>query len=143
MWAYGRPAPARFWLRMAISEVCAHAWDAASAVGHPDPIGVDIAVEAIDHFGTFLEHRGQPSFLPPWTPPAQPLALVATDAHVSWILRRDGAGVVCEREAPRGGCVKVRAPARSLYLGWFGRHGGSGVRIEGDPKVFQAWRSDH
>jgi uncharacterized protein (TIGR03083 family) len=142
VWAYAHPAPARFWLRMAIGEVGAHAWDATRAVGHPSPLSANVAAEAIDQFITFMLHRGQPSFLPSWRPPSESLSLTATDSGRSWLLEGPDGDVRCTRGRAAEAAVRVEAAAEDLYLAWFGRQA-SNVRVTGDPATFLAWRSDH
>lgn len=108
---------ASFWFRRMAQEAAIHRWDAESAVGSPDPIPTDLALDGIDEFGeVYLIHARRRGI----TGNGETVHLHATDDGLEpgtgeWMFRFDADGVEVTHEHGKGD-MAVRGPAEDLLL---------------------------
>ena len=127
-----------FWLRRQAHEVSIHRWDAQSAVGDPDPIDTELALDGINElFDVILPIRlgGRDDIEVGGT-----IHLHATDSVGEWILHTDD-GVFRVEHGHAKSSVAVRGPADRLLLALWHRIDIDDETIEvfGDASVFERW----
>jgi uncharacterized protein (TIGR03083 family) len=136
-----RPKVAAFWLRREAHEVAVHRWDAQVAVGLPEPIESDLAVDGV---AEVLDS------LLPADPPKEPVGdgviqLVATDAEDGWIIRVRGTAISLLDTAtlvPEEHQLQTQASgtASDLVLALWGRVPFDVLQITGEPALLEALR---
>jgi uncharacterized protein (TIGR03083 family) len=138
-WTLDGTGVASFWARRHASETAVHRWDgqtAAAAVGGPapDPIEVDLAVDAIDEsfmmMGLMLT-RGAEG-------PSGSCHLHRTDGPGEWMLRIDDGRLAVTHEHGKGDCA-VRGSASDLLLYLWTRKPAADLEVFGDAELAQAW----
>lgn len=134
VWGFGKDPTVGFWVTRMALETSTHRWDAQRAVGAPEPLLSDLAVQGIDEYG-WLHRPPRPE---DWPHPGDFLALHATDAEAEWVLTDAG-----DRFRMRRGSAPARAAASAgaseLYLWLMGRV--DMVRVAGDGDVVARWES--
>jgi uncharacterized protein (TIGR03083 family) len=131
------PRPRRWWWRRQAHETAVHHWDAASALGRPEPLDPDLAVDGIDElFEVFIRRIPVERF----GGDGATLHLHATDTAGEWLVRFDADELRVEREH-RKGDVAARGSASDLLLFLYGRVPATGLEVFGDGTVLQRWRS--
>ncbi len=131
-WGFGpKPRTASFWQRRVPHETTLHAWDAARALGHADPLDPELAADGVDEVVTmFVPRQVRLSRL---EPAEVSVELRATDAPGwgPWLLAPAG-------EVPDAPDAVVSAPAATLLLLLWRREpfdavaGDGGVTVGGD-----------
>jgi len=131
------PSPLKFWLRRQAHETAVHRADADSAVANAPSFDPKFAVDGIDELllGFMSRPRGRLVSDPPVS-----LAVRATDADTDWTIHIGPSGREVTRGVARGDCI-VEAPASDLYLLLWNRRTADGLKVAGDAKVLDLWRS--
>jgi uncharacterized protein (TIGR03083 family) len=141
VWTWGPPPTSAFWARRMTHETAVHRWDAQGAVGDPDPIERELAVDGIDEYlvlapvlrGERLRGSGEL------------LRLACTDADAAWSIRLTPDGIHTERVAPDdatrdAGDALVRGTASDVELLFVGRTPGDSIEITGDEALVTRWQ---
>lgn len=136
-----RPKIASFWARREAHEIAVHRWDGQVAIGLPEPIETDLAVDGVDEV---LD-----SMLPA-DPPKKPVGdgviqLVTTDAEDGWIVRVRGTAISLLDTAtlvPEDHQLRTQATgtASDLMLALWGRVPFDVLDITGEPALLEALR---
>jgi uncharacterized protein (TIGR03083 family) len=93
-WTFSGPQPTRWWLRRQVHENAVHAWDVQSALGRPEPLPTDIAVDGIDEYlEVFLPRLDTAAF----GGAGESRLLRGTEAPPAWRRTFDPATVVVDR----------------------------------------------
>jgi uncharacterized protein (TIGR03083 family) len=131
------PSPLKFWVRRQAHETTIHRVDADSALGRQPAVDPAFAVDGIDELllGFFSRPRGRLVADPPVS-----LAVRAIDAETDWTVRIEPSSREVTRGVARGDCF-VEATASDLYLLLWNRRVADGLKVAGDPKVLDLWRS--
>ncbi len=133
VWSWSAQKDVAFVQRRMTHEAAVHTWDAVGAVGDPEPIDADLAVDGIDEYIDL--------FMPVWV--RQPVdagpysvSLRASDRSTRWWLEvRHG-----ELSTSRGGLVAdaiVSGTASDLLLLLWGRAEPAALDLEGEPTALQ------
>jgi uncharacterized protein (TIGR03083 family) len=136
-----RPKVAAFWPRREAHEIAVHRWDGQVAIGLPEPIETDLAVDGVaEVFDSML----------PADPPKQPVGdgviqLVATDAEDGWIIRVRGTAISLLDTAtlvPEEHQLRTQASgtASDLMLALWGRVPFDVLEITGEASLLEALR---
>lgn len=131
------PTPLKFWARRQAHETTIHRVDAESALGRTPPIDTAAAVDGIDELllGFMSRPRGRLVSDPPVS-----LAVRAIDVDTDWTIHIGPSSREVTRGVARGDCF-VEAPASDLYLLLWNRRTADGLKVAGDAKVLELWRS--
>lgn len=147
VWTWTGSNQPEIWVeRRMTQETAMHRWDAASAVGIPYEIPIDVAADGIDEFLTwFAARRAAPGALTV----DGTVHLHCTDTgdvggvapvHGEWLVNRlDESGIEFTREHAKGDAA-VRGRANDLLL-WLWRRTTGGVEILGDAAVAERFRA--
>lgn len=133
------PSPLAFWARRQAHETTIHRADAQGAIGQPDPVSVDFAVDGVDEL-LLKFFSGRSRRLRNDRPVT--LAVSATDADACWRVHIGPEGQHSERvEATEDGAeCTVRGPAGELYLALWNRRSLTDLQVTGDRAVLDLWR---
>ena len=131
------PSPLKFWARRQAHETAIHRVDAESALGRQPTIDGQFAVDGIDELllGFMSRPRGRLVADPPVS-----LAVRAVDAETDWTIKIEPGSREVTRGVARGDCF-VEAAAGDLYLLLWNRRTADGLKVSGDAKVLELWRS--
>jgi uncharacterized protein (TIGR03083 family) len=131
------PSPLKFWVRRQAHETAIHHVDAESALGRKPAIDTQFAVDGIDELllGFMSRARGRLVSDPPVS-----LAVRAVDADTDWTVKIEPSSREVTRGVARGDCF-VEASASDLYLLLWNRRTADGLKVAGDTKVLDLWRS--
>jgi uncharacterized protein (TIGR03083 family) len=131
------PSPLKFWVRRQAHETAIHHVDAESSQDGSPTIDTRFAVDGIDELllGFMSRPRGRLVADPPVS-----LAVRATDADTDWTIHVDPGSREVTRGVARGDCF-VEASASDLYLLLWNRRTADGLKVAGDAKVLDLWRS--
>lgn len=150
-WCFGGSAPARWWLRRAGSELTVHLTDAArvhdrwsstSPAGSCEAVD-EVTGEIFPRFPAILAGmaamRGDEPVETP-VPPADPVALVASDCDRGWTLRRDEEGnAIRERTAASDAGAVATASGADLLAWLHGRPTRAPLDVEGSRELVEQW----
>ncbi|GID32838.1 maleylpyruvate isomerase family mycothiol-dependent enzyme [Paractinoplanes brasiliensis] len=121
--------------RHQVQELAVHTYDAQVAVGDPQPLPVEVALDGVDEFQTTCVATTSP-----WPHEPAVLRYDATEGR-SWRIFFSAEGARCEPgDGPAD--VSVTAPAGDLVLLCYGRLSPEAVKVEGDRRVLDrliAW----
>ncbi len=121
-WGFGpKPRTVAFWVRRQALETAVHAWDAATALGHPAGIAPDLAADGVDEVARMFYPRQVR--LGRREPVPAPVLLRCADVGFD-VLLADGDPV----------CV-VQAPAEALLLLVWGRRDLASLVAEGTVRI--------
>lgn len=102
--------------RRMTQELAVHAWDATNALGSPQALDPEVAIDGVDEF--FEVWLGSnPEYL---AGPRQSIHLHATDVAGEWLVSVGEGDLVVTREHAKGD-VALRGPASDLLLVLWGR----------------------
>jgi uncharacterized protein (TIGR03083 family) len=121
-----------FWHRRMAHETLIHRWDAQQAVGAPDPIEIELALDGIgETFDAIVpfRRRGRGAAGQGETFSFQP-----TDSHKLWTVQFDAEGITL-RQLSLTADLTLRAPAADLLLFLWHRLPASALQLEGDPAL--------
>lgn len=121
---------AAFWRRRMAAETTLHRWDAQDAVGQPDPVPDDFAVEAVAEALEIYLHPHFPGVAS--DDGGHHVHLVAGDT--TWALRMDAAGLVADTTASAPD-VALHAGPSDMWLFLVGRVPLEDLRVVGDGEV--------
>jgi uncharacterized protein (TIGR03083 family) len=114
------PSPLAFWARRQAHETTIHRVDAELAGAGPSAVPAEFAVDGLDELLLcfFSRPRNRLRFDDPKT-----LAIVATDAGASWLVRIGPEGASAQRRdgGPPDADATVAGPASALYVGLWNR----------------------
>jgi uncharacterized protein (TIGR03083 family) len=135
-WSWFPDHSVGFWARRMAHEVAVHRWDAETAVGHPQPIDPELAVDGIQEAFDLVPVRlaGHP--------PAgngETIHLHCTDGEGEWLLRLEPDGLVVTNEHAKGD-VAARGSASDLLLLVCGRVPPEQVEVFGDAALLTRWQ---
>lgn len=135
----GKEQVAGWWRRRQAHETAIHRWDAESAIGDPNPIPAELAVDGVDEFLTVLAPLRLNS--KDGIDIGGSIHLHATDAEGEWTIHTDD-GIYRVTKSHGKGDVAVRGPASSLMLlVWNRVHPDeAGLELFGDAAVLAHWR---
>lgn len=124
-------------LRRVANETTVHRWDVEAAVGTPDPIAPDQAIEVIEEFVTVIAARALTDGAE--AKDGATLHLHATDHDEGeWFLTVGGGGLQVEHRHDKGD-VALRGPASDLALWLNGRLPTSRLDAFGEPDLVEWW----
>lgn len=135
--------PAIFWPRRMAIETALHRWDAQVARGDGTPVGVPLALDAIDElFEVILPWRGTADFAPEGTT----VHLHATDTggdgdSGEWLVTFGSDGMAVEHAHAKGD-LAVRGTASDLLLLLWNRIGPERCEVFGDAGLLERWRAE-
>lgn len=131
------PQPGSWWARRMAHETTVHRWDAQAAIGAPDPIRPEVAVDGVDEaLDTYVIRRFDHER---FGSTGQTVHLHATDTDGEWFLTMDPAGVTWER-GHRKGDVALRGPASALQLWVMSRLPTEDLDVVGDAGIARSWQ---
>lgn len=136
------PRPAIFWPRRMAIEAAIHRYDAQTALGAPDPVGSELAVDAIDEMFTVVLPMVGTGAL---GGAGETIHLHATDPDLDrfgggeWLLTLSGNVPTVERVHAKGD-VAVRGPVSDLLLLLWNRVGVDDLTVFGDAELLARWR---
>lgn len=132
---------ARFWRRRMAQETAVHRWDVQSALGDPDPVETELAVDGIDELLDVFLPRVVGRLEAEQADLGGSLHVHATDSeHGEWVVRLER-GELLVGHAHEKADAAVRGTASDLLLLLWGRELPSGrVQIMGDNAVVDGWR---
>jgi uncharacterized protein (TIGR03083 family) len=129
---------AGWWARRLANETTVHRWDAQSAVGTPDTVDADLAVDGVDEYlHVFLPlatHRS--TWSAAGAPAEATVHLHATDVDGEWMIRIGDTAITAEHGHGKGD-VAVRGRAADLFLLVWGRADLSGLETFGDASLLE------
>ncbi len=137
VWSWSAQKDVGFVQRRMAQESAVHRWDAELAVGAPNPIDADLAVDGVDEFLTLFLPAEEESL----AGPIDRVRLETTDRDAGWTVSiGDGRCAVGDGEAD----AVARAAASDLLLLLWTRREASTVAVEGDESVLARFlaRSD-
>lgn len=127
--------PARFWPRRMAVETALHRWDLQAAVGEPEPLDGELAVDGIDEvFDVLLPERAPEALVGE----GETLHLHATDVAGEWLVTL-GAGPPRVERTHAKGDVAVRASASDLLLLLWNRADPERLEVFGDTALLRRW----
>ena len=133
-WSWTDRHTVGFWSRRQANELAVHRWDAQRAVGAPEPIDRDLAVDGIQELFDILPFR-------PGGPPTgtgETIHLHCTDGEGEWLVRLEPGGVTVVNEHAKGD-VAARGGASDLLLIMWGRIPVAQVEVFGDASLLERW----
>jgi uncharacterized protein (TIGR03083 family) len=132
---------ARFWRRRMAQETAVHRWDVQFALGDPDPVEVELAVDGIDEILDVFLPRVVGKLPPEQADLGGSLHVHATDSeHGEWIVKLTQ-GDLLVGHAHEKADAAVRGTASDLLLLLWGRDLPAGrVQVLGDGAVVDRWR---
>lgn len=148
VWAFGKPAVARFWVLRAATEMAVHAWDVEAVLGETIEIPATRAATSVDEHhramyrmlrvvaaaeaGASHAHVEVPEL------PAEPIGVRASDVAVAWRIQSEDDDVVVTVGADLPETV-VEGSAHELVLYQYGRIAPSSLRRSGDSELLDRW----
>ena len=136
VWTWAPDHQARFWARRMAHEVAVHRWDAQTAVGAPQPIDRELAVDGIQEAFDIMPARLAAN---PPSGGGETIHLHCTDGEGEWLLRLTPEGVDVTREHAKGD-VAARGTASDLLLLVWGRIEPDAVDVFGDAALLARWQ---
>jgi len=134
-WSWTRDRTAGFWVRRMVHETIIHRADLQLVDHLVDPSGPELAADGIDELlSTYFIGRKLWQRLP--TPSST--AIRATDTGDEWFVAIGPEGVDIRRGAQVAD-VAVAGAAWDLELMLWGRTDASGLLVEGDEQLLDAW----
>ncbi len=133
------PQPASWYLRRLTHELSVHRWDAQAAIGEPDPIDPNLAVDGIDELlEIYMPRRMDFGAL---AGAGETVHLHATD-HESgeWLLTFEQDGIKWDHSHTKAD-VAARGPASDLLLLLWGRKLPTDVETFGNVELLSRWAS--
>lgn len=120
--------------RHQVQEVAVHTYDAQLALGAPQPLPVEVALDGVEEFLSSCNATTSP-----WPHPAAVLDYHATEGR-SWRLHLSPQGARFIRlpdtdAAPEPADISARGSASELVLSMYGRIPPRSLQIEGDPRI--------
>jgi uncharacterized protein (TIGR03083 family) len=135
VWTWASARTAGFWSRRQAHEVAVHRWDAQTALGAPEPIDRELAVDGIQEVFDILPDRPG---VGPITGNGETIHLHCTDGEGEWLVRFAPDGVVVTNEHAKGD-VAARGTASDLLLLVWGRIPPERVETFGDASLLAHW----
>jgi uncharacterized protein (TIGR03083 family) len=139
------PRPAAWWIRRRLHEATVHRADAALAAGHSYHLSAELAADGIDEWLDRLAVE-LPGAATAAIDDGVTIGLHASDIDAApgreWHIRGLPAGIAWERRtAGVPAQVRLTGPAADLFLALVRRRtvNGTGIRLDGDAAVWQAW----
>jgi uncharacterized protein (TIGR03083 family) len=130
VWTWAPDRNVGFIQRRMAQETAIHRWDAQSAVGDPQPIAPDLAVDGIDEFlDLFLPHHANEDRGPPYS-----VHLHSTDRTGEWVVRVAGERIEVARTHERGDAA-ARGTSSDLLLMLWRRGRAPEIEVLGDATV--------
>jgi uncharacterized protein (TIGR03083 family) len=127
----------RWWQRRQAHETSVHRWDAQSAIGVPDPIDPELAVDGIDELFEVFVSRIKPERFGDLE---ATLHLHATDTDGEWSVNIGPDAIRVDREH-RKGDVAARGSASDLLLFLYGRLPSGRLEVFGDTALLNRWQA--
>jgi len=133
-WSWTDRRTVGFWARQQANELAVHRWDAQRAVGAPEPIDRNLAVDAIQELFDILPFRpgGSP------TGNGETIHLHCTDGEGEWLVRLGPDGMTVVNNHAKGD-VAARGSAGDLLLMMWGRIPVDQVEVFGNASLLERW----
>jgi uncharacterized protein (TIGR03083 family) len=130
------PSPLVFWARRQAHETGIHRVDAEAAAGTLTPFPVDLAADGIEEMVFGFASRSRSKLR---SPSPRTVALQATDAGQSWVVRIGPESVEASRGEAAADCT-VRAGASDLFMLLWNRVPRSVAGVQGDDTLLDLWQ---
>ena len=136
VWTWTPDRTTGFWARRQAHELAVHRWDVQGAVGSPEPIERELAVDGIQEVFDILPARPRSE---PITGNGETIHLHCTDGAGEWLVKMEPEGLVVTNEHAKGD-VAARGSASDLLLLIWGRIAPDAVEVFGDASLLTNWQ---
>nr|WP_055504299.1 maleylpyruvate isomerase family mycothiol-dependent enzyme [Nonomuraea pusilla] len=138
VWTWSQEQSVGFWARMQAIEAAVHRWDAQNALGAAEPVGPELAADAVEQtFTVMAPARRAWRQAPPGE--GERYAFRSTDRPGRWLVRFDGDEVLLTGSPDLPADVEAAGTVSDLMLFLWGRVPADRLQVTGDSSLLDRY----